>query len=836
MESRTIKAKYKAAIDQLVLERTFVSTYTQSYITDPFLRINGLSEYITWPLPTRQETQIASLYTSDVIPASAFRINNHVGWNAFLDDVLVSVRKDFGQEHATATLSHLCFDANGNSTALAPSAEVPNTLGVLIIWLPSTYVGGGLFFQSDHRSETVDEMPVAKATLQCLATYSSTQLVSTRIMIGRRVALVYNLVCTKPESGFRTAPQAQEVAVAALLDIANEPLHRQPLVFRYITKPSGRSFGELPLAGAERVLPLSRSVVLAEFTARAQRPLEIDSTREFLLGAMSMFTTLGASRLPFEMDAVASMGSLLLAYNECDLVRLFVGHVVSVTPTTPIDSIAPLLRACVVQYGWVRLRPAILSLIDRWVPSHTGEVLQLLASLVGITHDAVCPPLRHEDVAALVATSWRQVLAHERLFANDRDPVPTFIAHYLLLQWHMTLPGASEGSCLAHKLPTVLVQLVESFVSPKSTDVLVQLQAPFFGIYSIDDGRSDDEEGDATSYIAVDTIRFSIALVMTLPQALAAVLRSQPNMPLDAYAEALVAAVDTVSTHEISRRIKTMSLPSIGCIVTSLDATGRCSAAVLAHMWEIWRFSVVAALDALLKRRPMPLSPATTFLFGDFLVALAPQLPLVEGWALRHLEHKRDFPSITVNQHRAGIFPAALRILLAVAPDHIEAFAASWLRAVPSTIEANRLLLLPAISALAEKKLVRVTALVAAKCLATFDAVGVREPLPDVADFSLPDIFVNDAHCSVCAHFRDFLWDRCQDNLYLSKETGQCHNGDVTSRDALVEALRVKHKREKDREIVLWLDILVAQAPVHPYDPAHLPRKRQRTLEGTIHG
>ncbi|KDO19195.1 hypothetical protein SPRG_21597 [Saprolegnia parasitica CBS 223.65] len=444
MQSNTIKGKYEAAINKLTWDTKFVSTYTQRYITDPFLRINGISEYITWPLTERQDAQIASLYKNDVIPASDFRINNHVGWNAFLDDVLVNVRKDFDQEHVTATLSHLCFDGRGSPSALAPSAAVPNTLGVLIVWLPSRYLGSRLVFQSDRRSETMDDTLLPTTTLQCLATYLSTQVVSTQIMWGRRVALVYNLVCTKPECGFRTAPETQEAATAVLMEIAKEPFQRHPLVCRYIAKPSGLSFEKLSvedaaladallatgcydvaLATVERRgdidplawgvykteadvivrcithpdcsmprivcwnlvgMPIDLCLELVSYThgeealifwhkryralladadcvmssvyniiveKRERVPLEIDSTREFLLGAMSMFTHEAASRLRFHMNAMELMGSLLLIYDKWDLVRLFVAHVVSVTPTTPLhNSIGPFLRKCVVQYGW----------------------------------------------------------------------------------------------------------------------------------------------------------------------------------------------------------------------------------------------------------------------------------------------------------------------------------------------------------------------------------------------------------------------------------------------------------------------------------------------------
>ncbi|EQC31902.1 hypothetical protein SDRG_10420 [Saprolegnia diclina VS20] len=150
-----------------------------------------------------------------------------------------------------------------------------------------------------------------------------------------------------------------------------------------------------------------------------------------------------------------------------------------------LDAVLPLVTESIAnntmdQYGRRRLAPAICGLLSRWYqapPSRSAffedipidSAPRLLASLAGITKDAVFPRLDQPFVCEPIKGCYHHALDQHRLLPeNDSNPemLCWFATHVVLLDWYIDegAPNAAGGNYLSTFLPPSMILAVESFL------------------------------------------------------------------------------------------------------------------------------------------------------------------------------------------------------------------------------------------------------------------------------------------------------------------------------------------------------------------------------------
>jgi hypothetical protein len=195
-------------------------------------------------------------------------------WVANFETILSKVKAGLGCEDANVSAElykALVYDRGGFFLAHRDTEKADGMFGTLVVTLPSTYRGGALRIRHAGREVTVDTNTVDPSELSYVAFYADCEHEALPVREGNRICLVYNLVQkqSKTRHTILKAPEYESkiTEAAAILDrFLRAPDAPAKILWlldhRY--SPAGLSFSALKGADAAKVR------VLVQAAARAQ--------------------------------------------------------------------------------------------------------------------------------------------------------------------------------------------------------------------------------------------------------------------------------------------------------------------------------------------------------------------------------------------------------------------------------------------------------------------------------------------------------------------------------------------------------------------------------------
>jgi hypothetical protein len=195
-------------------------------------------------------------------------------WAANFDTILSKVKAGLGCEEASVSVELyklLVYNRGGFFLAHRDTEKAVGMFGTLVVTLPSTYRGGALRIRHAGCEVTVDTNTVDPSELSFVAFYADCEHEALPVREGNRICLVYNLVQKQSKTRRRIlkAPEyeSQITEVAAILDRflqAPDAPAKIAWLLDHQYSPAGLSFSALKGADA------AKARVLVQAAARAQ--------------------------------------------------------------------------------------------------------------------------------------------------------------------------------------------------------------------------------------------------------------------------------------------------------------------------------------------------------------------------------------------------------------------------------------------------------------------------------------------------------------------------------------------------------------------------------------
>ena len=376
------------------------------------------------------------------------------------------------------------------------------------------------------------------------------------------------------------------------------------------------------ILGLDVVLPLVTEAIVDNTVD--QPCLGLPTMRDVLHGALGVCRSeeLGPAIDSQTASRLITLCELVLALDDIELVIIFLRDASFVSYDRPITTVAACIHACLERYGWDQLAPAMLGLISRWYRPLRARaphwqyididcVPRLLASLAGITTEAVCPPLNQPFVCELIKMCYHHALDQHRFLPEcncKHEVLRRFATHVVLLDWYLDegAPNAAGGNYLSTFLPPSMIVAVDTYV------------------YNHIPGTS--------TLLSIRTQSMASRMLFYVPEALVVALKSQPTIPIDLYIRVIERALETFNADKVQHEKQGTTIFS--SVLNLLDRAGRCNVARFEAVWTLLYPASLVGARQLLQQRT--LQDDVSACIASLLVALAPTLTSTNLWRSRY--------------------------------------------------------------------------------------------------------------------------------------------------------------------------------------------------------
>ncbi|EQC26266.1 hypothetical protein SDRG_15853, partial [Saprolegnia diclina VS20] len=164
-----------------------------------------------------------------------------------------------------------------------------------------------------------------------------------------------------------------------------------------------------------------------------------------------------------------AIAAALLASSDPQLVCLFLETYLTLQSDVALSTASTWIHGTLTKFGWERLLSPLLSLLDRWSPTHLAQAFQLVASLAGVDPTPVCARLHSPFLGELVRACYEAL--HAQLTQRLRAPITAYaeatslLTRSLLLEQyvHVTRFEVVAGTWLYDRLPTALLHEIAAY-------------------------------------------------------------------------------------------------------------------------------------------------------------------------------------------------------------------------------------------------------------------------------------------------------------------------------------------------------------------------------------